>query len=110
MLSKYTLKRINYKMFGKNFSETYNQPHNKRVPIIKIFYPNMLIFRDMFYTHSDQNIYQNALNYTIFSKFSRVAYAPNYFYMKKKQHYIFKILSKYTLKHINRNMFSKISL
>ena len=38
ILSKYTLKRINYKMFSKNFSENYNQPHSKRVAIIIIFY------------------------------------------------------------------------
>ena len=33
MLSKYTLKRINYKMF----SESYSQPHSKRVAITIIF-------------------------------------------------------------------------
>ena len=38
MLSKYTLKHINYKMFTKKISESYNQPHSKRVAITIIFY------------------------------------------------------------------------
>ena len=37
MLSKYTLKRINYNIFFKKMSESYNQPHSKRVAITIIF-------------------------------------------------------------------------
>ena len=44
MLSKYTLKRINHKMFTKKFSESYNQPHSKRVAITIIFYPKYVNF------------------------------------------------------------------
>ena len=54
MLSKYTLKRINYKIFSKKFSESYNQPHSKRVAITIVFIQNMLIFRDFFKRQSDQ--------------------------------------------------------
>ena len=36
----------------------------------------MLIFRELFKSQSDQNIHQGAPNCTIFSKFSRAAYAP----------------------------------
>ena len=58
MLSKYTLKRTSYKIFSKKNSESYNQPHSKRVAIIIIFYPKVL--REFFKTQSDQNIHQNA--------------------------------------------------
>ena len=63
MLSKYTLKRINQKMFSKKISESYNQPHSKSVAIINIFIQNMLIFREFFQKQSNQlytNTHQSA--------------------------------------------------
>ena len=71
ILSKYTLKRINYKMFSKRFSESYNQPHSKRVAITIIFLiQNMLIFREFFKTQSDQIYTKTQQLHHIFKKFS----------------------------------------
>ena len=66
---------------------------------------------------SDQNIHQNAPNCTVFSKFSRVAYAPDslscanklQLFIYENSHFSLKILSKYTPKRTNCNMFSNIS-
>ena len=78
MLSKYTLKRINYKVFSKKISESYNQPHSKRVAIAIIFLSKiiMLIFRDFFKTQSDQ-IYTKPHQLTVsyFRKNFLVTYA-----------------------------------
>ena len=42
-------------MFAKKISESYNQPHSKRVAITIIFIiKNMSIFREFFKTQSDQ--------------------------------------------------------
>ena len=78
MLSKYTLKRINYSMVSKKISGSYNKPHSKRVAIKNIFlYKKMFNFGGIFKTQSDQNMHQNAPNCPISSKCFRVSYAPS---------------------------------
>ena len=75
MLSNYTLKRINYKMFSKKISESYSQLYSKRIATIIIFYPKYVNFYRFFKTKSDQIYIKTHQNSTILSKFSLVTYA-----------------------------------
>ena len=53
MLSKYTLKRIKYKMFSIKISESYNQTQTYSYNHY-FFIQNMFIFKEFFQTQSDQ--------------------------------------------------------
>ena len=98
MLLKYTLKRINYNMFSKNFSKSYNQPHSKRVAITIIFLSKICYFLGNFSRH-------NLIKYT--PKRTKLHHIFKIF--SGNIGFTFKILSKYTPKRINHNMFSKFS-
>ena len=56
----------------------------------------MLIFKEVFKTQSDQNIYQNAPNCTKF--------------LLENSHFLFKVISKYTANRISCETLPNISL
>ena len=97
MLSNYTLKRINYKMFSKKISESYSQPYSKRIATIIIFYPKYINFYRFFKTKSDKKIYiKTHENSTILSKFSLVTYATVLYtislFLYENNHFVFNFL------------------
>ena len=83
MLLKYTLKRINCKMFTKKFSQSYNQPHSKRVAITNIFFNP---------------------KYVNFSRHNLIKYTPK----RTKLHNIFKIFSGNICRHLDNQCYPYI--